>query len=79
MDSVLAVAVVVAGALGTTVALVRTPGRQALVQAVYGLALAVVFVLLEAPDVALSQLGIGVVIVPLMTLATLARIERVRR
>ena len=79
MTPVLAFMLVLTAVLGTTVALVREPGRQALVQSVFGLALALTFVLLQAPDVALSQIAIGVVLQPVLALATLARVRRIRK
>lgn len=53
------------------VVLVRSPRRQAIVLGIYGLILSVLFVLLGAPDVAMSQLGVGSVLVPLMVLLSL--------
>jgi uncharacterized MnhB-related membrane protein len=79
MPPLLTAAVVLAAALGTTVAIVRDPGRQALVQAIYGVVLTIVFVLLQAPDVALSQIAVGAVLQPVLALAMLARIRRIRR
>ena len=42
---------------GTVTVLVRDPVRQAMAAGIFGLALAVLFFLFEAPDVALSQIG----------------------
>lgn len=65
---------VAAGA--TAVVLTREPRRQALVFSVYGLLLAFLFFVLRAPDVALSQLTVGVVAMPLMLIVTLRRLRR---
>jgi uncharacterized MnhB-related membrane protein len=65
---------VAAGALA--VVLTREPRRQALVFSVYGLLLAFLFFVLQAPDVALSQLTVGVVAMPLMLIVTLRRLRR---
>jgi uncharacterized MnhB-related membrane protein len=65
---------VAAGA--TAVVLTRQPVYQSLVLALYGLLLTLLFVVLQAPDVALSQLTVGVVAVPLMLLVTLRRLRR---
>jgi energy-converting hydrogenase B subunit D len=58
------------------VVLTRNPHRQVLSLSFYGLILAVLFFALQAPDVALSQLVIGAVVLPLMVLLSLARIRR---
>ena len=65
MSPVLLVIGLVAVAVsGTVVALTGDPGRQAVVLSVHGLLLGAVFVLFAAPDVALSQLAVGSVVVP---------------
>src|SRR5439155_1738815 len=51
-----AVAFVLVGAVGTAVVLARDVRRQVLVNGVYGLTLVLLFVILQAPDVALSVL-----------------------
>lgn len=51
----------------------RDPSHQAVVLGVIGLLLAVFFVLLDAPEVALSQIVVGSVLVPLMMLLALAK------
>lgn len=61
---------------GTAVVLTRDPLRQTLVFAVYGLLLTLLFLLLQAPDVALSELTIGTAALPLILLATLAKVRR---
>jgi uncharacterized MnhB-related membrane protein len=70
----LAYLLVAAGALA--VVLTREPRRQAIVFSVYGLLLAFLFFVLQAPDVALSQLTVGVVAMPLMLIVTLRRLRR---
>jgi energy-converting hydrogenase B subunit D len=61
-------------ALGATlVVLTRDPLRQALVNGVYGLVLVLLFVVLQAPDVALSMLVVGTVAYPLVVLVAIAR------
>jgi uncharacterized MnhB-related membrane protein len=61
---------------GTLTVLVRDPIRQAMVASVFGLALAVLFFLFQAPDVALSQIVVASVVVPLMVLLALAKLRR---
>ena len=64
-------------ALGAAaVVLVRDLTRQALVNALYGLALAALFLVLQAPDVALSEVVVGAIAVPLVLLAAIRRVGR---
>jgi uncharacterized MnhB-related membrane protein len=58
---------------GTAVVLVRTPLRQIVAAGFFGLALALLFFVLGAPDVALSAIVVGTVAVPSMALLALAR------
>jgi energy-converting hydrogenase B subunit D len=62
-----------AGSVG--VVLSRDPIRQAIAASLYGLLLALLFFLFQAPDVALSQLVVGVVAWPLMIMLTLAKVR----
>jgi uncharacterized MnhB-related membrane protein len=61
---------------GTVTVFVRDLVRQAMAAGIFGLALAVLFFLFEAPDVALSQIVVASVAVPLMVLLTLAKLRR---
>jgi energy-converting hydrogenase B subunit D len=63
---------------GTAVVLVRDPLRQAIVAGVYGLLLGLLFFAFQAPDVALSQIVVGSVALPLMIVLTLAKLNRLR-
>jgi energy-converting hydrogenase B subunit D len=56
----------------------RDPVAQAVTVSFYGILLAVLFVLFQAPDVALSQIVVGAVALPLMILLTLAKIKKQR-
>jgi energy-converting hydrogenase B subunit D len=60
-------------ASGSIVALTRDPFRQTVVLGVYGLTLAVAFVVFQAPDVALSIAAVQGVALPLMILVALAK------
>jgi len=60
---------------GTAVVLSRNPRRQAIVQSVYGMILTVLFVVLQAPDVALSEVAVGAAALPLMILVALANVR----
>jgi uncharacterized MnhB-related membrane protein len=60
---------------GTAVVLTRDPLRQAMVASFFGILLAILFFVLQAPDVALSEIVVGAVALPLMILLSLAKIR----
>ncbi|MER7540911.1 DUF4040 domain-containing protein [Streptomyces sp. NPDC097704] len=60
----------------TVAVLTRDPTRQAVVLSVLGLGLAMLFAVLQAPDVAMSQLAVGTALTPLMILLTVRKITR---
>jgi uncharacterized MnhB-related membrane protein len=66
------------GIVGPVVVLTRDPPAQALALTFYGLVLGVLFLALQAPDVALAQFVVGAVALPIMVLLTLARMRRQR-
>jgi uncharacterized MnhB-related membrane protein len=68
-------ALIVTALGGTAVALTREPLRQAVVAGIFGLALAALLTAFQAPDVALSQLGIGAIVLPVLILLALAKIR----
>jgi uncharacterized MnhB-related membrane protein len=59
---------------GTAVVLTRQPARQAVTVSVFGLALAILFVTVQAPDVALAQLAVGTAVVPLIIMLTIQKV-----
>jgi energy-converting hydrogenase B subunit D len=61
--------------LGTAVVLTRDPLRQAAVAGILGLALSALFLALQAPDVALSMIVVGGILVPVLVLLAMARIR----
>jgi uncharacterized MnhB-related membrane protein len=61
---------------GTAVVLTRDPSSQSVVVSFYGLLLAIMFFVFQAPDVALSQIVVGALALPLMILLALARIKK---
>jgi energy-converting hydrogenase B subunit D len=65
---------VAAGA--TVVVLIRDPARQVLALSVYGALLAVLFLAFQAPDVTLSELVVGAVLLPAVLLLTLAKVRK---
>ena len=62
-------------ATGTGVALSRVPRRQVLAMAANGLALSLLFMALQAPDVAFSELTVGTAALPLLFLVVLASVR----
>ncbi|HEU5443599.1 MAG TPA: DUF4040 domain-containing protein [Steroidobacteraceae bacterium] len=60
---------------GAGVVLAREPRRQTLAIAVNGVALALLFVVLRAPDVAYSEIAVGTTLVPLMFLSVLVSLK----
>lgn len=61
---------------GTTVVFTRGLASQPIVVSVFGLMLALMFMVFQAPDVALSQIVVGAVGLPLMVLLALAKLRR---
>jgi energy-converting hydrogenase B subunit D len=59
----------------TAVVLTRNPAEQAIGISFYGLVMALMFFLFQAPDVALSQIVIGAVALPLMILLALTKVR----
>lgn len=57
---------------GPIVVLSRDPKRQIFALAANGLVLSVLFFVLQAPDVALSELAVNTVMTPVLFLVTLA-------
>lgn len=69
-----ALMLVSAGLAGWLVVVSRDPRRQVYALCGNGLVLAMLFFVLQAPDVALSEIAVGTVIVPLLFLVTLAAV-----
>ncbi|MBA2474192.1 MAG: DUF4040 domain-containing protein [Pseudonocardiales bacterium] len=67
---------VLVGAGATAVVLTRDPIRQVVSLSIYGLLLAVLFMAFQAPDVTLSELTVGAVVLPLLLLLTLAKVRK---
>lgn len=75
MSALQIVALVIVAAAGTGVVLTREPLRQVLVSGIFGLLLGVLFMLFQAPDVALSMIVVASVALPLMLLLALAKLR----
>lgn len=78
-DPLIVVALLLVAASATAAVAVRDPARQALVLAVLGTVLAVLFTVLQAPDVALSQLAVGSALTPLLIMLSVRKVRRPRR
>lgn len=70
-----------AASSGAAVVLTREPRRQAIMMGFNGLLLALLFLVLQAPDVAYSELAVNTVAVPFLFLVMLAaaRVNQRRR
>jgi uncharacterized MnhB-related membrane protein len=73
-----AATLVLVACAATAVALCLDPLRQIFLSGVYGLLLAVLFVVLQAPDVALSMLVVSAVAYPFIVLIAISRTRRQR-
>lgn len=78
-DVLQAVLLILVAAGATVVALTRDPVRQVIALSAYGLLLALLFLVVQAPDVTLSELAVGAVLLPVLLLLTLARIRSGKR
>jgi uncharacterized MnhB-related membrane protein len=67
-------ALVAAGA--SAVVLTRHPKRQVVVLSSYGLLLALLFLVFQAPDVTLSELTVGAIALPILLLLALAKVRK---
>jgi uncharacterized MnhB-related membrane protein len=78
MTAIIAVLLTLVGLVGTAVVFTGEPARQAVTLSAFGLTMAALFMALQAPDVAFSELAVGTVALPLLFLVVLAstRIDR---
>ena len=76
MDILQITLLVLVAAGATAVVLIRAPVRQVLMLSVYGVLLAVLFLAFQAPDVTLSELTVGAVVLPAVLLLTLAKVRK---
>lgn len=77
-DVLILVALLLVAATATAAVAQRDPARQALVLSVLGVFLAVLFTVLQAPDVGLSQLAVGAALTPLLIMLSVRKIRRRR-
>lgn len=76
MSVLIAIALTLVALAGTAVVVTEAPERQAVTFSVFGTTLVVLFVVLQAPDVALSELGVGTAIIPLMVMLTIRTMRK---
>jgi energy-converting hydrogenase B subunit D len=76
MDVLQVTVLVLVAAGATAVVLTRERVRQVVVLSVYGVLLAVLFLVFQAPDVTLSELTVGAVALPVILLLTLAKVRK---
>ncbi|MDA8300549.1 MAG: DUF4040 domain-containing protein [Actinomycetota bacterium] len=76
LDALQVTLLVIVAAGAALVVLTREPVRQVIVLSAYGLLLALLFLTLQAPDVSLSELVVGAIVLPILLLAALAKIKR---
>lgn len=74
-DIVLIITLTLVAVGGTAVVMTNAPERQAVTLSVFGVLLSVLFLSLQAPDVALSQLAVGTAFVPLMVMLAIRKIR----
>ncbi|MGH9056142.1 MAG: hydrogenase subunit MbhD domain-containing protein [Acidimicrobiales bacterium] len=76
MSALQIVALLATAAGATTVVLIRHPPRQVIALSMYGVVLGLLFLAFQAPDVTLSILTVGAVVLPLLLLLALAKMRR---
>ncbi|MEU8591690.1 hydrogenase subunit MbhD domain-containing protein [Streptomyces sp. NPDC048664] len=75
-DALIVVVLLLVAATATVAVATRDPARQALVLSVLGVVLAVLFTVLQAPDVGLSQLAVGSALTPLLIMLSVRKVKR---
>ena len=75
MTALHATCLIAVAIIGTLVVATRDPLRQAAVAGIFGLALSALFLSVQAPDVALSQIAVGAIVVPVLVLLAMAKIR----
>jgi len=78
MTAVEIVTMLLVGGIALAVVLTKDPLKQVLVFSLFGSALAVLFLVLQAPDVALSAIVVGLAY-PVLVMLTLSKIRQRER
>ncbi len=76
MDALQITLLILVAADATAVVLIGAGIRQVLMLSIYGVLLAVLFLAFQAPDVTLSELVVGAVVLPIILLLTLAKVRK---
>jgi uncharacterized MnhB-related membrane protein len=76
MDTLQVTVLVLVAAGATIVVRTRTRVRQVLALSVYGMLLAILFLVFQAPDVTLSELTVGAVALPIILLLAIAKVRK---
>ena len=76
MTALLVLSLTLVGVAGTAVVLSRRPERQVVTYSLFGLTLGVLFLALQAPDVALSQVTVGAAVTPMMILLAIRTMNK---
>jgi energy-converting hydrogenase B subunit D len=75
LNGLLALLLTLVAATGTFTVAIREPVRQTIAAGILSLLLALLFFALQAPDVALSEIVIGSIAIPVMLLLAIAKIR----
>jgi uncharacterized MnhB-related membrane protein len=75
VNALIAALLLLTAVTGGAVALSRVPRRQVFAMSASGFVLSLLFMALQAPDVALSEIAVGTVVLPLLFLVALASIR----
>ena len=76
MSALIAVLLTLVAAAGLVTVLIREPVRQAISLGILGMLLALLFFVLQAPDVALSEIVVGSVALPAMLFLAIAKVRQ---
>jgi uncharacterized MnhB-related membrane protein len=79
MNAALAIVFIGVALLGAGVAFTRDPLRCAIVYGAFGTMLTLAFFIMQAPDVALSELTVGTVLIPAIVLIAVVKTTRAQR
>ncbi len=79
MTALQIIALILVAAGGTGVVMTSEPLRQTMVLGIYGIALTLLFFVFQAPDVALSEIVVTGIALPLIILAALRKIRQHER
>ncbi|HLH91978.1 MAG TPA: DUF4040 domain-containing protein [Xanthobacteraceae bacterium] len=74
MSALIVAALALAALTGLLIVLTRDPKRQIFALAANGLALGALFFVLQAPDVALSEIAVNTAVTPLLFVAAMAAV-----